>query len=59
MNSKKLKKMGEALCDALVKFKEVEENRSMYNNNISTLSNQNHQGKERLNDSNNEGKNKE
>ncbi len=51
--------MGEALCDALVKFKEVQENRSMYNNNISTLSNQNHQGKGRSNDSNNEGKNKE
>ena len=51
--------MGEALCDALLKFKEVEENRSMYNNNISTLSNQNHQEKRRSNDSNNEGKNKE
>jgi len=50
--------MGEALCDALVKFKEVEENRSMYNNDISALSIQNHQGKGRSNDSNNEEKNK-
>lgn len=45
--------MGEALCDALVKFKEVEENRTMYNGNGSGLSNQNHYGKGRMNENSN------